>query len=152
MNFNKAIVVGNIVQDPENRALPDGKSVTTLKVATNRMWSDAAGNKQQSAEYHNIVLFGKLAEISHQYLAKGRLVLIEGRIQTRSWDDAATGIKKYRTEIIAESMQMGPKTGGPQAPTPTQPQGKSISKEKIDLPVINQEDILADEDIEDIPF
>lgn len=150
MNFNKAIVVGNIVQDPENRALPDGKSLTTLKVATNRMWNDAAGNKQQSTEYHNIVLFGRLAEIGHQYLAKGGLVLIEGRIQTRSWDDAS-GVKKYRTEIIAESMQMGPKSAVSTA-VPQPSQQKPTTKAKDDLPVIDQEDILADEDIEDIPF
>ena len=158
MNFNKVIIVGNVVQDPENRALPDGRSVTTIRVATNRVWNDASGNKQQATEFHSVVFFGKLADIAHQYLIKGKLVLVEGRLQTRRGEDQSGG-KRYRTEIVAESMQMGPRgseaggreSGGSSATgrphTPAKP-----TAAKQDIPVIEEEDMLSEEDLEDIPF
>lgn len=108
MNLNKAIVAGNLTRDPEVRAIPSGQTVVSFNVATNRAWTDRNGQKQESAEFHNIVAFGKLADICSRYLAKGRLVLIEGRIQTRSWQ-GQDGLKRYRTEIIADNMQMGPR-------------------------------------------
>lgn len=108
MNLNKAIIVGNLTRDPESRALPSGQPVVSFSIATNRVWNDPSGNKQESTEFHNIVAFGKLAEICSRYLSKGRLVLIEGRIQTRSWQDQS-GSKRYKTEIIADNMQMGPR-------------------------------------------
>ena len=110
MYLNKAIVYGNLTRDPELKSLPSGIKVTSFSVATNRVWKDKNGAKQESVDYHNIVLFSKLAELAAQYLKKGSSVLIEGRMQTRSWDDA-TG-KKYRTEIIADSMQFGPRAAG----------------------------------------
>ncbi len=108
MNLNKVFILGNLTRDPELRQTPSGQNVATLGVATNRMWNDRGGNKQTQVEFHNIVLWGRLAEIANQYLNKGRLVFIEGRLTTRSWQDQQ-GQKKYRTEIIAENMQLGPR-------------------------------------------
>lgn len=111
MNLNKVFLVGRLTKDPEGRTTPSGKPVTNFSIANNRVWTDATGNKQEATEYHNIVLWGRLAEISAQYLVKGQEVLIEGRLQTRSWE-AQDGTKRYTTEIIAEGMQMGSKPQG----------------------------------------
>jgi single-strand DNA-binding protein len=111
MYLNKAIIIGNLTRDPELKALPSGIQVTSLSLATNRVWKDKAGAKQEASDFHNVVVFGRQAETSAQYLKKGQQVMIEGRIQTRSWDDKTTGEKKYRTEIVAESVQFGPKAG-----------------------------------------
>ncbi len=112
MYLNKSYLLGNLTRDPEMKALPSGSKVTSFSLATNRVYKDANGAKQESTEYHNIVVFGKQAELCAQYLKKGQSALIEGRIQTRSWDDANGGGKKYRTEVIADSIQFGPKAGG----------------------------------------
>ncbi len=111
MYLNKAFIYGNITRDPEVRALPSGMKVCNLSVATNRVWKDKNGVKQDSVDYHNVVMFGKTADVAAQYLRKGSAVYVEGRMQTRSWD-AQDGQKKYRTEIIADSFQFGPKVGG----------------------------------------
>ncbi len=111
MYLNKAIVIGNLTRDPELKSLPSGITVTSFSLATNRVWKDKNGAKQESADYHNIVVFGRQAEIANQYLKKGASALVEGRMQTRSWDDAS-GKKNYRTEIIADRIQFGPRTGG----------------------------------------
>lgn len=108
MNLNKVFLIGNLTRDPEMRTLPSGKPVATFGIATNRVWNNAQGEKQQAVEFHNITLFGRLAEIASQYLTKGGSVLIEGRLQTRSWE-GKDGIKRNRTEIIGESMQLGPR-------------------------------------------
>lgn len=110
MNFNKAIILGNVTKDPELKTLPSGITVVNFGVATNRFYTDKSGAKQQNAEFHNVVAFGKLADICSRYLTKGKLLLVEGRIQTRSWQ-AQDGSKRYRTEIIMENMQLGPKGG-----------------------------------------
>ena len=168
MNFNKAVVVGNLTRDPEVRTLPSGQSVVSFGVATNRIWNDQDGNRQQAAEFHNIVAFGKLADICSRYLAKGRLVLIEGRLQTRSWQ-GQDGVKRYRTEIVVDNMQMGPRTGletDKEEADQKRPEQPSISQEEI--PVIEAEEpieeSLPDEktsenkenkeevDVKDIPF
>ncbi|MDO8493333.1 MAG: single-stranded DNA-binding protein [bacterium] len=113
MYLNKAIIIGNLTRDPESRAMPSGAKVVTIGVATNRVWKDKAGAKQETTEYHNVVVFGRQAETSSQYLKKGQSVLVEGRIQTRSWA-GADGVKKYKTEIVADRVQFGPKgAGGP---------------------------------------
>lgn len=117
MYLNKTFLFGNLTRDPEMKSLPNGNKVTTFSLATNRVYKDATGAKQEQVEFHNIVVFGRQAETSAQYLKKGQGVMIEGRIQTRSWDDKVTGEKKYRTEIIAESVQFGPKSGGSSTPT-----------------------------------
>ena len=111
MYINKAFIYGNLTRDPELRSLPNGTAVATLSVATNRVWKDKNGAKQESTDYHNVVVFARQAETAHQYLRKGNGVFVEGRIQTRSWDDK-DGTKKYKTEIIADRIQFGPKSGG----------------------------------------
>jgi single-strand DNA-binding protein len=118
---NKVILVGNLGRDPEVRSLPSGQPVASFSVATSRRWKDRDGNRQEQTEWHNVVCFGKQAEIAGQYLTKGKQVFVEGRIQTRSWDDKTTGEKKYRTEIICDNFQMlgsaggGGRSGGGQA-------------------------------------
>ena len=110
MNLNKVFILGNLTRDPQRRNLPSGQPVADFGVATNRFWTSKNGEKRQEAEFHNIVTFGKLAEIASQYLNKGSLVLIEGRLRTRNWQDPS-GLQHSRTEIIAERMQLGPKRG-----------------------------------------
>lgn len=111
MYLNKALVIGNLTRDPEMRSLPSGIQVTSFSVATNRVWTDKNGAKQENVDYHNIVVFGKQAENVAKYLKKGSSVLVEGRMQTRSWD-ASDGTKKYRTEIVADRVQFGPRKDG----------------------------------------
>ncbi|HVS80014.1 MAG TPA: single-stranded DNA-binding protein [Candidatus Paceibacterota bacterium] len=111
MYLNKAILIGNLTRDPELKSLPSGIQVASFSIATNRVWRDKNGAKQESADYHNIVVFGRQAETVSRYLKKGSSVLVEGRMQTRSWD-AQDGSKKYRTEIIAERVQFGPRREG----------------------------------------
>jgi single-strand DNA-binding protein len=103
---NKVILVGNLGRDPEVRSLPSGQPVASFSVATSRRYKDRDGQRQEQTEWHNVVCFGKQAEIAGQYLTKGKQVFIEGRIQTRSWDDKNSGEKKYKTEIICENFQM----------------------------------------------
>ena len=105
MNLNKAMIIGNVVRDPEMRTTSGGQNVTSFSVATNMVWKDTQGEKQEKPEFHNVVAWRRLAEITGEYLKKGSKVYIEGRLQTRNWDDP-NGIKKYRTEIIAGNMIM----------------------------------------------
>ncbi|NUM25969.1 MAG: single-stranded DNA-binding protein [Candidatus Buchananbacteria bacterium] len=105
MNLNKAMIIGNLTRDPETRTTPSGQTVCSFSVATNLVWTDANGEKQKRAEYHNIVAWRKLGEICSQYLKKGNKVYIEGRLQTRDWE-GQDGVKRYRTEIIADNMIM----------------------------------------------
>lgn len=111
--FNKAFLLGNLGRDPEVRSLPSGQPVANFPMATSRKWRDRDGNQQEQTEWHQIVCFGRLAEIAGQYLTKGKQVFVEGRIQTRSWDDRNTGEKKYRTEVVADNFQMLGGPGGP---------------------------------------
>lgn len=103
---NKVILIGNLGRDPEMRSLPSGQPVATFSLATNRRWKDREGQRQEQTEWHNIVVFGRQAEVAGQYLTKGKQIYVEGRIQTRSWDDKQSGEKKYRTEIVCENFQM----------------------------------------------
>ena len=113
--LNKVMLIGNLGRDPEVRSIPSGQQVATFTLATNRRWTDKAGQRQEQTEWHQIVCWGKLAEIAGQYLTKGKQIFVEGRIQTRSWDDKQTGEKKYRTEVICENFQMlGQRGGGPE--------------------------------------
>lgn len=105
MNLNKAMIIGNLTRDPEVKTTPSGQNVASFSVATNRVWTNAQGQKQEAVEYHNIVAWGKLAEICGQYLNKGKKIYIEGRIQTRDWQ-GQDGVKRYKTEIVAENMIM----------------------------------------------
>jgi single-strand DNA-binding protein len=127
MYLNKAIVYGNLTRDPEVRSLPSGIQVCSFSVATNRVYKDKNGAKQEQADFHNIVVFGRQAETAGQYLKKGSSVLVEGRMQTRSWDDK-DGQKKYRTEIVADRVQFGPRSGG--ASTGSSFAGKKDGKEE----------------------
>ncbi len=111
MYLNKAFIIGNLTRDPEIKAMPSGTKVCTFGLATNRNFKDKDGNRQESVEFHNIVVFGRTAELVAQYLKKGSQACIEGRLQTRSWDDKQTGTKKYRTEIVAETVQFGNRPG-----------------------------------------
>ena len=119
MNLNKVILVGRLTQDPQMRSLPSGQSVASFGLATDRFFTDKTGQKRQQADFHNIVLFGKLAEVASQYLTKGSLALIEGRLQTRSWKDASDN-QRWKTEIVAERLQLGPRTAGKVTETPPQ--------------------------------
>ncbi len=151
MYLNKAMVIGNLTRDPEMKALPSGIKVCNFSVATNRTWKDKNGAKQESTDYHNVVVFGRQAEIVSQYMKKGSSILVEGRMQTRSWD--ADGGKKYRTEIIADTIQFGPRSsgggnyGGGQSANDnsTAPEMKAPELETIEYP---DDDINPD----DIPF
>ncbi|MFO0702343.1 MAG: single-stranded DNA-binding protein [Candidatus Andersenbacteria bacterium] len=118
MDLNKVMIIGNVTADPEVRTTPQGQNVCSYSVATNLVWTDQSGQKQQRAEFHNIVAWRKLADICAQYLKKGKKIYVEGRLQTRSWD-GQDGVKRYRTEIVADNMIMlsgGPGTGGAGAP------------------------------------
>ena len=154
MNLNKVILVGRVASDPESKTIPSGQSVCTFRMATNMVWSDQNNQKQEKTEFHSIVLWRKLADIAAQFLAKGSLVLVEGRIETRSWKDAS-GNQRYRTEIVGEKMQLGPKAFGTAAPKETDPKPTKMEE---DIPVIQEEDIPKEKpkeeeiDIKDIPF
>ena len=151
MYINKAILYGNLTREPEIKALPSGAQVCEFGIATNRVWKDKNGAKQESVDYHNIVVFGRQAEIVKQYLHKGSGVFLEGRIQTRSWD-ATDGTKRYRTEIVADRIQFGPKSGGTSGSyakedSSAKPESKD-SKEAVPAIEYPEEEVNAD----DIPF
>lgn len=145
MDLNKVMIIGRVVRDPETRTIPSGQMVASFSLATNRQWADQSGQKQEKAEFHNIVAWRKLAEICQQYVKKGMKVYIEGRLETRSWDDPQ-GVKKYRTEIIAQNMIMldkkgdTPDTSSMSAPAPTDAPEPSITDSDQEITV------------EDIPF
>jgi single-strand DNA-binding protein len=167
MDLNKVILVGRVTADPQVRSTPGGQSVTTIGVATNSVWTDKAGQKQEQTEFHNVVLWGRTAEIAGQYLTKGAMVLIEGRLQTRSWTDK-NGQQRKTTEVMAERMQLGPRaanagggggnwqggsksSGTASASSSPQDGGDKDAVPSLDeIPVIN----LEEDEIkpEDIPF
>ena len=154
MNLNKAIILGRLTADPEERTLPSGQTVASFGLATNRVWSDKDGNRQESTEYHNVVLFGRLAEIASRYLAKGRMCLVVGRIQTRSWEDQ-NGNKRYRTEIIGEELQLGPRPQGElglegEGIVPSQEPKKKKAKKEEEKELEESDE--GEVDVEDIPF
>ena len=156
MYLNKAIVYGNLTRDPELKSLPSGIQVCSFSIATNRTWKDKNGARQEASDFHNIVVFGRQGETSAQYLRKGSSAMIEGRMQTRSWD-TPNGEKKYRTEIIADNVQFGPRAGGPvgpsSAPTSSAPSAPSKAAEVNDVPPIDTIDYPEENvNLEDIPF
>ena len=147
MNLNKAFIIGNLTRDPEVRTLPSGLNVASFGMATNRFYTGKDGQKQQEVQFHNIVAFGKLADIAKKFLTKGSLVMIEGRLQHRTWD-GQDGQKKNRTEIVVQSMQMGPRGAKTGAPETAAPQPKEKEKEELDTIDYGEEEINPDE----IPF
>lgn len=152
MNLNKVFVLGNVTRDVEVKALPSGQSVVNFGVATNRFYTDSSGEKKQDAEFHNIVAFGKLADIISRYLKKGALVLVEGRLKTRSWQDTSN-ITHYKTEIIAQNIQLPPKSwsGGGTAENNSDRKQQKIKEDNI--PIIEENSESENEiNVEDIPF
>lgn len=150
MYLNKAMVYGNLTRDPEMKALPSGMQVCSFSLATNRVYNDRDGKRQEAADYHNIVVFGKQAENCAKYLTKGSSTYVEGRMQTRSWEK--DGVKQYRTEVIADRVQFGPKgSGAPSGAAATGGASDSGSSDKGSasvLPDYPEEEINP----EDIPF
>lgn len=158
MNLNKIFLIGRLTRDPESRALPSGQAVSNFGLATNRIWTNPdTKEKQEQTEFHNIVAFGRLADICNQYLSKGSLIMIEGRIQTRSWQNQ-DGDTKYRTEVITESMQMGPRGGQAGKETKTsKPKTKTEKVEEIQVDETGEEkkkESPKEDEVksEDIPF
>ncbi|MCK5080560.1 MAG: single-stranded DNA-binding protein [Candidatus Moranbacteria bacterium] len=165
MDLNKAMIIGRLTNDPQMRSTQTGQNVTSFSLATNRRWNNRnTGQQQEDVQFHNIVAWGKVAEICSQYLKKGSRIYVEGRLQTQSWDDAKTGEKKYRTEINLENMIMldskGQNPGGgnnfqqPATQNNTTPQNNDIPAAE-EIPTINVDDDKNGSDdikIEDIPF
>jgi single-strand DNA-binding protein len=145
MYLNKVFLYGNLTRDPELKALPSGGQVANFGIATNRSYKDKSGQRQETTEFHNIVAFGRTAEVIGQYLKKGRPIFVEGRLQTRSWDDKEGGKKNYRTEIIVENFQFGSDSkggsGGGYAASEGQPAPKEDEAIKYPDEEINPEDI-----------
>ena len=150
MNLNKVMLIGRLVRDPEKKTTPMGHTVCSFSIATSRIWKDQSGQKQEKTEFHNIVLWRRLAEIASEYLTKGSLVYIEGRLETRNWEK--DGVKHYRTEIVGDIMQMGPKsaTQANEVSATSQMNAKRSSSEEKPKKEIEQEDIPIIEEEEEI--
>lgn len=152
MSLNRAQLIGNLTRDPEIRQIPGGQTVASFGIATNFTWKNQSGEKQTKAEFHNIVAWRKLAEICGQYLRKGSKIYIEGRIQTRDWE-GEDGVKRYRTEIVADNMIMLDRKGDMSGPG-MERQSAGIQKdENVEAP-INEAPQPDNEEvsIEDLPF
>lgn len=164
MNLNKVFLIGRLTQDPDSRSIPSGQSVTTIRMATNRVWNDPSGQRKDATEFHTVIAWGRLGDVAGKYLRKGGLVMIEGRLQTRNWTDQS-GVKKYITEIIAEGLQLGPRTAGqmgsPMADIKTPQAGPERGPVKdSEIPIIDEDEPMhagVEEDEmkikeEDLPF
>jgi single-strand DNA-binding protein len=167
MNVNKAIVIGRLTRDPEVRTTPSGQTVTNFSVATSSKWKGQDGQQNEKTEFHNVVAWAKRGEVIAQYMTKGQEIYVEGRLETRSWEDKDSGKKMYRTEIVLENFEFGAKAGAGsgnssyqnnnQANNPQDTannQNKPAAKQEVaeeEIPTIN----LDDEDevkIENVPF
>lgn len=144
MNLNKVFILGRLTADPQLRSTPGGQSVASFGVATNRVWTDKTGQKQESTEFHNVVVWGRQAEVASKFLTKGSLVLVEGRLQTRNWE-GKDGQQRRITEIIAERMQLGPRPmgsgGGRQAVVDSDASVKEVPTIEIGDEEIKDEDL-----------
>ncbi|MBI5401727.1 single-stranded DNA-binding protein [Candidatus Wolfebacteria bacterium] len=159
MDLNKVFIIGRLTADPQFRTIPSGQQVANFSVATNRVWKDKAGARQEEVEYHNIVVWGRQAEVASQFLSKGSMVMIEGRLRSRTWQNQQ-GQNQKTTEVISEKLQLGPRSAGFNKGTAAQPvsqkEGLSADRQGIDtapqtdLPQIdiNEEEIKS----EDLPF
>ncbi|MCK4540058.1 single-stranded DNA-binding protein [Candidatus Parcubacteria bacterium] len=156
MNLNKAMIIGNLTRDPELRNTPNGTPVASFSVATNQIWTDQAGQKQERVEFHNIVAWRRLAEICGQYLKKGAKIYIEGRLQTRDWV-GQDGVKRYRTEIVADNMIMLDRigsTGGGSFPSEAPPAPSESNEPTVESNELagNQQPEEDEIKVENIPF
>ena len=163
MDLNRATIIGNVVRDPEVSTTPSGQNVVSFSVATNFIWNDKNGQRQKKAEFHNIVAWRKLADVVGQYVRKGSRIFLEGRIETRSWDDQ-NGVKRYRTEIIADNMIMLDRPGqrtasnnGSQPIRTSEPAAQNFQRGEptisADVPTTAGAGAKEQEiDVEDIPF
>lgn len=160
MNVNKVILVGRLTKDPEVRNTPSGQSVSNISLATNRAWKDKNGQKQEKTEFHNIVLWGRLAEIAGQYLTKGQESYFEGRLETRKFT-GKDGVERRTTEVVAENMQLGARArgaasgyGSPSspAPKPVEPVAAPAPVQEEQIPTINLDEEEEEVRIEDVPF
>jgi len=151
MNLNKVILAGRLTADPEMRTTPQGTHVVSFSIATNRNWTDKEGQKKEETEFHNVVAWGRQADVVSQFLSKGSLILVEGRLQTRSWE-AKDGGQRRTTEIVAERVQLGPRKSGTEGGNynPKPASSDSEVKKEEEMPVIN----IDSDDIkpEDLPF
>lgn len=159
-DFNQAIILGNLTRDPELRYTPNGQAVTSFAVATNRVWSDTEGERKESVEYHDVVAWGKIAEIINQYLKKGSRVMVVGRLQTRSWE-AQDGSKRYKTEIVATDVnfidrlkegaaeEVETALGNEGETSPQKDEGETSPQKENDNSKKREEEEI---NIEDIPF
>lgn len=147
-SLNRATIIGHLTRDPELRTTPNGQSVANFALATNRRWTDASGAVQEASEFHDIVAWGKVAEIASSYLHKGDRAYIEGRLQTRNWQ-GQDGVKRYRTEIVAENLIMlSPRRAGAEAPKEEASQEPKEEKPKAKVKTPETEAV----NIDDIPF
>lgn len=151
-SLNRAQIIGNLTRDPEVRQTPNGQTVATLGVATNRRWKDSSGQTQEETEFHNVVAWGRLAEICQQYLHKGSKVYFDGRLKTRTWEDPE-GKKNYKTEIVAENMIMldskGSTSSAPMAAAAAAPAAASAASSE---PAAAGKDQGEEVQIDDLPF
>jgi single-strand DNA-binding protein len=153
MNVNKVFLLGRITASPEIRKTPTGQSVSSFTIATNRVWTDKTGRKQQETEFHNVVVWGRQAEIAVQFLTKGSLVFVEGRLRTRSWQDKQ-GQNRFTTEIICERLQLGPKPMGVSKELTEKDDSFNLPQDietketdSLEIPVINLDEEKIDEDL-----
>lgn len=161
MNLNKVFILGRLTADPQLRSTPQGQSVGTFSVATSRFWKDKSGARQEKTEFHNIVVWGRQAEIASQYLTRGALVFIEGRMETRSWQDKQ-GVERKTTEIVCDRMQLGPRSaasgneqggGSFRASAANGQTSSSTAPEVEDIPIVDIEDEGKENNKpDDIPF
>jgi len=149
MNLNKVFLVGNLTRDPELRQTTSGQPVASFGVATSRFYVDSSGQKQKQTEFHNVVTWGRNAEIVNQYLRKGNSVLVEGRLQTRSWQDQQ-GNKHWRTEVIAERIQLGPRLS--MAASSKEERNAEQGPPEEVTPIIELPEEKEEIDVKDIPF
>ncbi|KZK73435.1 MAG: single-stranded DNA-binding protein [Pelodictyon luteolum] len=159
--LNKVMLIGNLGSDPELRTIPSGQTVANFTLATSESFKDSSGAMQERTEWHRIVAWGRLAEICGQYLKKGRQVYVEGRIQTRSWDDQKTGEKKYATDIVVTDMQMlggmreggsGYGDGGQQSYSPPQQPARQQGPQDVPPPQTAPSAPMIENDKDDLPF
>jgi single-strand DNA-binding protein len=155
MNVNKVILVGRLTRDPEVRTTPSGQTVTSIGIATGRTWKDKNGQKQEKTEFHNVVFWGRPAEVAGQYLIKGQEIFLEGRLESRKYT-GKDGVERKVTDVVAESFQFGSKPAGASRGNYSAPKNQSASKNEApqeeNIPTINLDDEQEEIKIEDVPF